>query len=134
MFYHFLFGLKSQIRTFSRGEIANLFLTIVRFFFWILPLPFPKKFFFNFHDSSIKNASDKSTIMNTREYANCIIYEEELFSLRPHRFNETEILVPNNFKAVLKRQYVNCMTLPPSNKGYQQNPLVLSFGDDDAKK
>lgn len=134
MFFYSLFGLKSQIRTFSRGKVANLLLTVVRFFLWILLLPFPKALFFNLYDSSLKNASGKSPVIGTRGYANCIIYEDELFPLRPHQFNETEIPVPNNCDAVLKRQYGDYMTLPPPNKRHQHSPVVLSFGDDDAKK
>lgn len=132
-FYSTLFGIKSQIRTFRRNKFKNILYTIIRFLLWLLLLPIPKKYFFKKYDASLKKINS-SSMLGSRGYKEFVIQANDLFPLASHAFDELTIPIPNNYDAVLRTQYGEYMVLPPLEKRFQHEPLLLDFGDEDAEK
>lgn len=52
----------------------------------------------------------------------------ELFPLKKMKFEDTSVFVPNDYDAVLKREYGNYMEIPPVEERKNHHPARLDFG------
>ena len=57
-----------------------------------------------------------------------VYYKTDFFPAKKGKFEDFEVLMPNNYDKVLTRSYGNYMELPPKEKRFRPAPNEIDFG------
>jgi len=57
-----------------------------------------------------------------------VYYKEDFLPAKTAKFEDIEVLIPNNYDKVLTRMYGNYMELPPEEKRFRPSPDEIDFG------
>lgn len=103
---------------------------IIRVVLHLLLIPVSRRFLYKKLDKAMTKYNDINCLFVSsagQKYHENLL--TNLIPTKPHKFEYLEVMVPNDFDAVLKNQYGDYMKLPPVERRKTHLPVELDFGD-----
>lgn len=109
------------------SPIVRVFASIYRLLLHVLLIPVSKKWLFNKYDQHIQkfNKTCRGHVSSRGEQVNEWAYDD-IFPVRTHPFENTEINVPGKAEKVLTIQFGDWKQLPPEGQRVNHMPLEVS--------
>lgn len=128
-----LFALRNQPnRSCERKNIKWKISNILRRFIFIILHLIPYKFLLKKIDKLAKKYNGTGqkmiTLFSYSKRLESAISKDELYPLRPHKFENIIVKIPNDYHAYLLRQYGNYMEFPPIKDQVGHKPYYFDLG------